>query len=136
MEQVYGAGLHELRLRDRGDDADHGLVGEKHRSLGEGVQIAGEAQSGEMIEESSGKSSRPIKVGNLLFRKTQVLQEGQQGLQPGGDEESPAGRKIPYSEFEGSRLIHAFAQIGFQHRKLVEIGQEGAGQGIHNDRCS
>jgi len=66
MEQVYGAGLHELRLRDRGDDADHGLVGEKHRSLGEGVEIPRKAERGEIVEEPVGKSSRPGKVHDLL----------------------------------------------------------------------
>ena len=59
MQDVDEARFDELRLGQRRRHAQHRLVGEEDRAFREGIDIASEAQSGEIIERASAESLGP-----------------------------------------------------------------------------
>ena len=74
----------ELRLLHRRDDLDHRLVLEERRAFRHCVDVAGEAEFCEPLQDRVGKALRS-QIGEVGFVEAQRLDRLQEILEPGGD---------------------------------------------------
>ena len=63
VDDVEEGGFEELGLEDRAGDADERLVGEDDGAFGDGVDVAGELQLGEIIRGSRSSKSGAVVAG-------------------------------------------------------------------------
>lgn len=73
VDDVEHRRLDELGLEDRGLDAQQGFVGEDHRALGHGVDLAREAEVLQVVEELLVKQVQRAQIGDVLRVKVQVF---------------------------------------------------------------
>jgi hypothetical protein len=85
------------------------------------VDVAGEAKTGKVVEQSLVEPVRASKPVDLFGREAKVLEKIQHLLEAGGNQESPARRKFADKKFKDGRLGLAMVQIGLDHVELVEI---------------
>ena len=77
--------------RQRRSHAQDRLVGEEHGPFRHRVDVAGEAQVREIVEQPLAESPAPRQPFELLRREMQALREIQRLFKAGGDQESRAG---------------------------------------------
>ena len=124
VQQVDRSALHQLRLAKRRGDAHDRLVGEEHRAFGHRVDVAGERELGERIDERSVEAParrEPRQVVRVEVKRRQVVDELGE---PRGHEEAAPGRHGADEELEGRAPVHALGPIGLEHRELVQVGQQ------------
>jgi hypothetical protein len=131
MHDIDQPGLDQLRFRQRRGDPQDRLIGEEHPALRQGVDVAGEAERGETIEQRTAETAGAGQPFDLRPRIAQLRQVIERLLEAGGDQEAAALRQRADEEFEHGRAGLAMVQIGLAHVELVEIGEERAGQRIH-----
>src|SRR5690242_1001688 len=125
MQDVDQPRFNQLRLRLRRDDAENRFAWEKRGALGDGMNLAAEAESAKIIEEvfvESPGALEPIDVGG---REAKLFQEIQRLRQPGGEQKSASRRQATHEEFEHRRVGVAMIQVGLNHVDLIKIGQQG-----------
>jgi hypothetical protein len=127
VHEVDEARLHQLRLRQRRDDAQQRLVGEHDLALGHGIEVAGEAEPGERAQEGRREALLRLQPDDLVVAEGGVLQEVDRLLEAGGDQEVARQRQLAHEELEDGGLRHAGLFVGLHHVQLVEIGQQQAG---------
>src|SRR4029077_7295487 len=118
MQDVDQPRFDQLRLRQRRDNAKDRLACEKRGALGDGINLAAEAESGKVIEEVFVESTgalEPIDVGR---REAKLFQEIQRLRQSGGEQESALRRQAAHEQFEHRRVGVAMIQIGLNHVDL------------------
>lgn len=93
MENVDQARLDELRLRKRGRHPEHRLIGEEHRSFRHGIDVTGEAQRSEPIQEVVGETALLAQPVDVFRREVQRLEIVEGLLETCGEEEVSARRK-------------------------------------------
>src|SRR5262249_7214963 len=98
---------------------------------GHGVDVAGETQLRELVQEGPRKVGRTFQRSDLLFRKSQPFEERQRLLEAGGYHEVPTGRQLPNEQLEGRRLPQAAGEVTVEHRELVEIRKKSFRIGLH-----
>ncbi len=125
VDDVEQAALGELRLRQRRGDAQDRLVGEEHGALRHGVDVAGEPEAAQTLEQAGGESALARQPFDLGLGERQRLEEVERLLQSCGDEEVALRRQLAHEQLEHGRFVHAPVEVGLHHRELVEIGEEG-----------
>ena len=93
-----------MGLEQRRGHLKHRLVGEEHRPLGHRANSAGEAQLPERFQQGVREAVRAPEVGEVVGVEPEVLEEPQDVVQPGCDEESPARRHMAGEETERDLL--------------------------------
>ena len=73
VDDVKDRRLHQLGFHDRGDDLQEGLLGEDHRALRDGVDIAAEMESAEIMEEIFAEDPQASEIIHILVGKVQIL---------------------------------------------------------------
>ena len=137
MQDVDQPRFGELCLRHRRGDAQDRFIGEKHRALGHGVHVAGEAKRGEIIEQVLAESPGALEPGDLRRVKAQILEEIERLLQSGGEEKTAAGRKVTEEKLKHSGVRRPGVQVRLHHVELVKVGQQRAGTPrLHHRRLS
>src|SRR5262245_3539588 len=126
MQNVDQSGLDQLCYRQRRGDQDERLVGKAYCAFRDGVDVTGETQPGEIVEEIASKATGAFETVNLVGRKAQCLEIDEGILETGCNQKIASLRQPPYEEFKHGLLVLAAIQIGLDHVELVKVGCEGA----------
>ena len=126
LQQIDETGLHQLGLAQGRHDPQEGLVGKEDRALGQGVDLAGEAQVGEGIDERLVKAPAVGEPLQLIGGKAQAFEIVEGLFQTRRHQEIAAGRQLAHKELEDRRVRHALVEIGLEHGELIEIGEQSA----------
>jgi hypothetical protein len=130
MQDVDQPRLHQLGLGQRRGDANNRLVGEDHGPLRRRMDLAGETQIGQPVDETLREMlarRQPVQLG---LRKARLLQEPDGLLQPRRHQKPAPFRQPAHEKLEHRRLRHAMLQIGLQHGELIEVGKQQALAGV------
>ena len=131
LQEIDHACLDELRLRQRSRHAQDRLVRKEHGSFRHRVNVAGEAQVGEMIEEVFPEPAGVPEPIELLAGKAQLLEEPEHLLEPGRNQKASVARKLAHEELEDRGFGLTTIQVRLHHVELIEIGQQHACRRIH-----
>jgi len=131
MQDIDQARFGELRLRQRRGDAQDRLVGKEHRAFRHGVDVAAEAEVGEIIEQVVAEPAGAPEPGDLRGREARVFKKIERLLQPGGEEKAAAGRQRADEELEYRGFRLAMIQVGLHHVELVKVRQQRVWGGSH-----
>ena len=115
--------LDQLRVADRGDDLHDRLAGEERRALLKRVDVALEAEPGELLQERIGKALGG-EVGDVVRLEAKRLDRVKEIVDAACDEEIALLRQPPDEEREDSLVFEPELPIGPQHRQLVEVGEK------------
>ena len=108
----------------RRDDAQDRLVRKEWRALGQGGDLAGEAQRRQRIDEVPSEAATARQPRKLLFSEMKGFKIVEHLLQPGGNEEIAVLRHLAHEELECRRAIHAAVVIDLQHGELVKVREQ------------
>jgi hypothetical protein len=124
VQQVHHPALDQLRLADRRDDAQDRLVGEKHGAFRHRVDVAGETQVCQGIDELAAEASAGGQPCEFVGGEVQVREVIDHLGNAGGDEEPPLRRQLAHEELERGDTGHLLLVVRLQHRQLVQIGEQ------------
>ncbi len=130
MQEVRQARLDELRLGQRRGHAEDGLAGEKDRSLRHRIDIAGEAEGGEIVHESAREEAALVEPGAGILIEAKRLEEGQDLLEARGDQEAAIARELADEELEDRGAGHPVRRARLERRQVAEIAQQGISRDI------
>ena len=85
MQDIDQARFDELRLRQRRGDPQDRLVGKENRALRHGVDVAGEAEVAQIIEQVFSEPAGALEPVDFGGREAKVFEKIERLLQPGGD---------------------------------------------------
>ncbi len=122
---IHQACLDELRLRKRRDNFQYWFFGEQGRSFRKRGDRTGKPKAPQVTQKSIGETTERAKTLKGGFRETQVLQIAEDRVQSAGDQEVSPRRKPANEQRECRLFLQSLLQIGFEHRELIEIGQQG-----------
>src|SRR5262249_56530379 len=131
LQQIDHARLDELGLRQRSRDTQNRLVGKEHGSFRHGVNIAGEAHVGEIIEEILTEAASVPEPIEFLGGNAQFSEKREHLLESGRNQKAAVARKLAHKELEHRGFGLTTIQICLHHVELVEIGQQHACRRIH-----
>src|SRR5262249_19745910 len=123
----------QLRLGKRSGDAHQRLVGKAHRAFRNGMDVAGEPEFSEIVDQVVAESSRAFEPIDFSSRKAQCLEVGEGILKPCREQESAAGWEPPHEKLKNGRLVLTAIQVGLDHIEFVEVSAERAGRWRHVD---
>ena len=107
------------------------LVGKADCAFREGVDVAGEPEFSEIVDEVVAKASGAFKPVDLGSRKAQRLEINEDIVKSGRKEEIASSRQPSDEEFEYRRLVLAAIQISLDHVEFIKVGGERAGRRRH-----
>ena len=131
LQEIDYPRFDELGLGQRGRHAQDRLVGEEHRTFRHGVDVAGKAQAGEIIDEVFAEPSGAREPIKLFGSKPQMAKKLEHLFEPGRNQKAALAGKLAHEEFKARGLGLATIQIGLHHVELVEIGQQCACRRVH-----
>ena len=131
VEEIHDPRLDELGERQRRGDAEDRLVGEEESALRHGVDVAGEAEAGEIVDKAPREPAGRGEPVEIALREVEVFEEGEHLVETGGDQKTALARQPPHEELEHRRLGLAMGEIRFHHVELIEIGHQGVSREIH-----
>ncbi len=131
MKDVDQTRFDQLGLRKRRGHAKDRLVGEEDGAFRHRIDVTGEAQACEIVEQAVREPIVLPKPIDLLPRKLQVLKKVESLFKPCGDKKAPASGKPAHKELEYRRIRLAMIQIGLKHRQLIKVGQKSACRRMH-----
>ena len=121
-----GEGLDELRLDRRGANHHQRLLGEHGRALGDGVDVAGEAEVLQIRKKFLGEHIAAAEVLNILVGEVQVLDVVDELLQTGCNGEAAAVGHLAEEYIEvGDAVLAAGFKVAVAHGQLVEVAEHG-----------
>jgi hypothetical protein len=124
VQEIDEPCLDELRLRERRRHADDRLIGEEDGALGHGIDIAGETQSRQPVDEVLGESVRSPEVVERRLVEPESLEKIQHLLKASRHKKSASRRQLPNEKLEYRRVGHAICAIPLQHRELIEVREK------------
>ncbi len=136
-DDVEQHALDELGLQERPSHAQERFVGEDDRALGYRVDVAGELERRQAIEEGGteerlipGATQAP-QVVDVDRVEAQALENGQGVVQPGRDGVAAAEWEGPEVEGEdGLAVGHARGFVAGAHGQLIEVSKRGQARAI------
>src|SRR4029453_18820293 len=126
MQNVDQPGLDQLCYRQRRGDPDERFVRKADCTFRNGVNVTGEAESGEIVEEIASKATGAFEPVNLVRRRAQRLEIDEGILEASCNQKIASGRQPPHEEFKHGLLVLAAIQIRLDHVEFVKVGREGA----------
>ncbi len=124
VQDVDQPGLDILRLRQgRGHPKDW-LVSEEDRTLGHRMDIAGEAEIRQIVDQALPETPAAPHPVEVVWGNAQVFQEIEGLFEPSGDQKATALRQLADKEFEHRSRCLAFLHIRLHHRQLIKVGQQ------------
>ena len=126
VDGQQGERLDQLRLDGRGADHHQRLLGEHGRTLRNGVDIAGEAEVPQIVQEFLAEQVSPAEIGDVLLGEVQVLDVVDQLLQTCRDGEAAAIGHLAEKHVEiGDALLAAGLKVAVAHGQLIEVTEHG-----------
>ena len=86
--------------------------------------------------ETAAKTAMGAQPRELVLGHAELFEVVEHLLQSGGDQKIAPRRQRAHEEFEHCGVGHALVEIGLQHRKLIQIGQQRALALAHGARSS
>ncbi len=131
IDDVQQGGFDQLGVEDGALDAEDGFVGENGGAFGDGIDVEGQAESGEMVEEIFLKHRVAVfgaqggEVVDFPGAEVEIPQPFEGWAESGGDGIAALERQSAEEEMEDA-FLPGFArlEIGGGHCELVEIGLE------------
>ena len=119
-------GLDELGLDGRGAHHHQRLTGKHGGTLGDGVDIAGEAEVPQIVQKLLAEQIAAAEIGDVLFAEMQVFDVVDQLLQTGGDGEAALIGHLAEEHIEiGDAVLVSVAEVSVAHGQLVKVAQHG-----------
>src|SRR5215470_18599757 len=134
MQNVDQPRLDELGYWQRCRNADQRFVRKTDGAFWHCVDVAGEADTGKIIEKIGAKSSRAPEPVNFRGGKPQRFEIGEGVLEPSSQQETAPGGQPPNKELKNGLFVFAAVQVGLDHVEFVKIGGERTCEGRH-DSC-
>ena len=132
-------GLDKLCLGCGGAHRDDRLTGEDRRALGDGVDVAGEAEGLQLFEKGLVEYIFAAEIGNILLREVNVFNVFDELLKPCGNGKAAAVRDVAEEHVEvGDAVRHAGAVVAVCHRQLVVVAEHRkilSFSGLHRCYC-
>ena len=124
VDDVQKRSLNELCLHNRRDDLDERFARENDRALRNRIDIAGEAEVPQVVEEGGLKDAEALQIGDIRLRKVQVLYIVDELVESRADCIAVAlgVRAVKHVEDNGLVDILVF-KIALHHRELVQVCQ-------------
>ena len=116
--------LHQLGLDDGGAHFQDGLICEKDAAFGEGLDLAGEAQTLQEVQKAPRKEAGGGEISQVIVSETQGFQILQDLGQPRGHKVVALGRILADKQAEGGLLLHILVEIAGRHGQLVKVRQQ------------
>src|SRR5262245_61799369 len=126
MQNVDQSGLDQLCYRQRRGDPDERFVRKTYCAFRDGVDVTGETQPHEIVEEIASKATGAFEPVDLVRGKSQRLEIGEGVLEAGRNQKIASRGQPPHEEFENGLLVLAAIQVGLDHVELVKVRREGA----------
>ena len=130
VDQAQQRGLEQLALDDRPAHADQGLVRKDHGPFRDGVDVRGQAQGAEVIEEGALEERLAVVAGQgreVAERsgfEAEIVQPVDDRLQSAGHRIAALERQLAEGQTEHRLALGATgAPVGVGHGQLVEVGQ-------------
>ena len=123
------ARFQEQRLDERRPYPQQRLVGERDGALGDGRDVAGEAQGAEEVEEGRVVGAYLGEVAEVFVRVAKAGGVGEGCFQAGGEHIGAAERGVPDIQVEGRRTGAAGAPGDVGGILVVEVSREGRTHG-------
>jgi len=131
VDEVEDARFDQLRFRHRRRDAQDGLVGEEERPFRHRVHLAREAPLRQPLREIPLEELRALDPVELFSAEAYRFKQLQGLGEPRGHQEVALRRELPDEELEDGDVGHLLLVVGLQHRQLVQVGEQGAGERVH-----
>ena len=126
VDAQQGVGLDELGLGGGRPDRHKGLAGEYRRALRHSPDIAGKAESAEIVQKILLEKVFAPEIGDVLLVKVEVPDVLHQLLQPRRDGEAAAVRHAAEEYVKvGDALLHPLAEVAVGHGHLVKVKEHG-----------
>ncbi len=136
-DHVQQDALHELGLEKRSAHAKERFAGEDYRALSDGVDVAGEAQARETVEELRNEERLPggpveaSQVVDVDRIEAQALEHSQRVVETGHYGVAAAKGKRPETEREDCVPVsHAGAFVTGAHRQLIQVRERSQTRAI------
>src|ERR1035438_433712 len=115
----------DLALDQRRADVHHGLARIKHGAFGDGENVSGEAEGGEIIPEAHGSVPEvfePLKIRDFVGFETEVQQVIDRAMKTGGHYKVAIPRQMADRELERTNVVlFARGEVSCRHGQLIEI---------------
>src|SRR5216684_4755085 len=121
-------GLDNLCFDDGSGDAQQRFLTEDGRAFGNGPDFTREAEGFQVVEESVAdvsERSMPTKEADVLGLETNVFQEVEGLIEPGGKEIAALRRQRAHKKFEAGGGAEAVLKIGRRHGEFVKVREQG-----------
>lgn len=121
-------GLDNLCFDDGSGDAQQRFLTEDGRAFGNGPDFTRKAEGCQVVEESVVdvcEHRMPTKEADVLGPETNVFQEVEGLLEPGGKEIAALRRQRAHEKFEAGVGAEAVLKIGRRHGELVKVREQG-----------
>ena len=116
----------DLRLDQRRDHRHHRRVGIHHRALAQRVEVAGEAEMAQVVEEALVKNALRAQKGYVVLGKVQAADVLHHLRQPREDGEAAVVGVFAVKHVErDTRVAHPVAEIAVGHGQLVKVHHHG-----------
>ena len=117
-------GLNKLRLDHRGANRHQRLAGENHRSLGNGPDIAREAEGTKTLEKFLGKATLFPQKRNILVVKMQILNIFDDLLKSRSNGKAAVIGVLAIEDVKINDLVsHAANRIAISHGQLIVVAK-------------
>ena len=94
------------------------------RSFGHRVDVPGEAQCFQVPNEPPGEAAEGIQIRERIVVESERLQKREDIIQSACEEIVPAFGQAADEETEDGSVAHPLLEVRFEHRQLVQIGQQ------------
>ena len=136
VDGQQGERLNELGLDGGSPHGHHRLPGEDGRALGDGPDIAGEAEVAQIVQKRLGEKPLAPQVLDVLLVEVQVFNIVDQLVQPRAHGEAALIGYVPEKHVEiGDAVLIARLEVAVAHGQLIKIAEHGQIQfllGIHS----
>ncbi len=116
--------LHQLGLDDGGAHLQDGFINEKNAAFGEGLHLAGEAQTAQEVQKARREKPGGGEISQIIVSESQGFQVLQDLGQPGGDEVTALGRILADKQAESGFFPHILVEIAGRHGQLIKVRQQ------------
>ena len=133
MHNIDEPRLDQLRHWQRRGNADERLIGKTDCAFRNRMDIAGETEAGEIVDEIAAEASRAFQPVDFGAGELQRFKIDECVFETGRNQKAAPGRQPSHEKFEDSLLVLTVIQIGLDHVEFVEVGRERAGGRCHGD---
>ena len=126
VEATHQIGLQELGFNNGSGHLQNGLIAEKDRTFGQGMDVATEAEIFQVVKKSAVDGFEEVQLLEILqgrFRKADVLDEMKSLLETCSHEKTSGLRKPPCEELKSASIRHATGfKVSRGHGQFIQIG--------------